>query len=229
MSKYLPKLLLGQRVTLEWSIFFFFRWLGWSRRKAAKQRFIAKNPEQFVKLRKSYLKRARRKNPEKWRGKEKADNQKRREKKLVYMKKYEPRSAILAKLRRQKNPEKHRLQRNLKYRNNPQYRIKTCLSTRLRNFILKKGRRTMDYVGCSASDLMLFLQAQFTKGMAWNNYGEWEIDHRIPCSSFDLTNPDHIRRCFHFSNLQPLWKVENRIKQDKIGPHHGNQQHQLGI
>ncbi len=43
--------------------------------------------------------------------------------------------------------------------------------------------------------------------MNWENYGKfgWHIDHIIPCDSFDLTKEEEQRRCFHYSNLQPLW------------------------
>ena len=52
--------------------------------------------------------------------------------------------------------------------------------------------------------------------MSWDNYGQWEIDHRIPISSFDLTNEAEIKECWALSNLQPIWKIENRLKSNKI-------------
>lgn len=52
--------------------------------------------------------------------------------------------------------------------------------------------------------------------MSWDNYGEWEIDHIIPCDSFDLTKEEEQKRCFHFSNLQPLWWRDNRTKGNKV-------------
>ena len=39
--------------------------------------------------------------------------------------------------------------------------------------------------------------------MSYENYREWEVDHIIPISSFDLTNMDQIKKCFNYSNLQP--------------------------
>jgi len=66
-------------------------------------------------------------------------------------------------------------------------------------------------VGCSALDLMGHLQLQFTDGMSWDNYGRngWHVDHIQPCASFDLTDPEQQRQCFHYSNLQPLWAADN--------------------
>ena len=48
--------------------------------------------------------------------------------------------------------------------------------------------------------------------MTWENYGEWEVDHILPCASFDLEQPEAQRQCFHYTNLQPLWKADNRSK-----------------
>lgn len=54
------------------------------------------------------------------------------------------------------------------------------------------------------------------EGMSWENYGEWHIDHIVPCSSFDLTDPKQQEDCFNFKNLQPLWGWENSKKGSKI-------------
>ena len=52
--------------------------------------------------------------------------------------------------------------------------------------------------------------------MSWDNYGEWHIDHIVPCASFDLSDPNQQRICFNFRNLQPLWAKDNQRKQDKL-------------
>ena len=69
-------------------------------------------------------------------------------------------------------------------------------------------------LGCSRDHLRRHLESRFQPGMTWENYGRygWHVDHVIPCSAFDLTNPDEVRKCFHFSNLQPLWWRDNIIK-----------------
>lgn len=41
------------------------------------------------------------------------------------------------------------------------------------------------------------------------NARKWHIDHVVPLSSFDLSDPEQFRRAVHFSNLQPLWQDEN--------------------
>ena len=59
---------------------------------------------------------------------------------------------------------------------------------------------------------MGYLEAKFTEGMTWENHGLWHIDHIKPCSSFNLLIEDEHHKCFHYSNLQPLWAKDNLSK-----------------
>lgn len=102
---------------------------------------------------------------------------------------------------------------------NPQYRLTKNMRCRLYSAMKDqnavKCSRTFDLVGCSITELKDHLESQFVDGMIWDNYGEWHIDHIRPCISFDLTKPAEQRKCFHFSNLQPLWALDNISKGGK--------------
>ena len=87
---------------------------------------------------------------------------------------------------------------------------------RLRDFI-RAGRayqvlRYHQMIGCTTKQLMEHIEAQFTDGMNWGNYGKWHIDHLRPCASFDLTDQLEAEQCFHYSNLRPLWSSDNLAK-----------------
>lgn len=74
-----------------------------------------------------------------------------------------------------------------------------------------------DFAGYTAQQLRSHLEAQFTKGMDWERFrlGEIHIDHIVPLSSFDLANPDELRRAWAMTNLRPLWAKDNLNKSNK--------------
>lgn len=107
-----------------------------------------------------------------------------------------------------------------KYRRNPSVRILNSIRARLFHALkgANKSNSTLKFLGCSIESFKLYLESKFETGMSWENYGKhgWHIDHIMPCAIFDLTKSEHQKRCFHFSNLQPLWATENIRKGCKI-------------
>ena len=97
----------------------------------------------------------------------------------------------------------------------PNYRLMMALHCRLYMAVKEKTGNTMKLIGCSKEELCSFLEAEFLPGMTWENYGEWHIDHIRPCASFNLEDPDEQKKCFHWTNLQPLWATDNIRKGDK--------------
>lgn len=85
------------------------------------------------------------------------------------------------------------------------------------------GKRFWDYddlYGCTHEFLFNHIQSMFTGNMSWDNYGlglgRWSIDHIIPCASFDLSDPAQQKICFHYTNLQPMWSIENSRKGARV-------------
>lgn len=72
-----------------------------------------------------------------------------------------------------------------------------------------------ELIGCSIAEFRSHIERQFRDGMGWSVDG-WHIDHILPVSFFDLSNPDQQRKCFHFTNTQPLWASENSSKGNRV-------------
>jgi len=113
------------------------------------------------------------------------------------------------------------LQMKVRLKKDVSFRLKRYLRNRL--YMALKGNpkleTTMKLVGCSIDFLKQYLEFQFRKGMTWDNWGKgkykWNIDHIIPCCAFDLSKKKNQRKCFHYTNLQPLWEFENLLKGNK--------------
>lgn len=100
------------------------------------------------------------------------------------------------------------------------FRIKKALRGRLRSAIKgrqKRGSAVKD-LGCSIDEVIQYLESKFLPGMSWENWAlhGWHIDHIIPLSRFNLTDPDEVKRACHYTNLQPLWAFENLSKGAKL-------------
>ena len=72
--------------------------------------------------------------------------------------------------------------------------------------------RFNELLGCNKHELLERFRSLYTEGMSDMNYGEWEIDHIRPICSFDLTDMGQMKQCFHYTNMQPLWRVDNQSK-----------------
>ena len=107
-------------------------------------------------------------------------------------------------------------------RKDPGYRVKLNMRGRFKDIMrsVKKGgtMRIDELIGCTTKKLARHLELQFVEGMSWDNYGfyGWHVDHIKPCSSFDHTDPEQVKQCWHYTNLQPLWWEDNLAKSDKI-------------
>jgi hypothetical protein len=78
--------------------------------------------------------------------------------------------------------------------------------------LTKKSDHTMNIIGCTINELKIHIESKFQNGMSWDNYGKWHMDHIKPCAAFDLSNPEEQKKCFHYTNLQPLWAKDNMHK-----------------
>ncbi len=124
---------------------------------------------------------------------------------------------------RAKNPEKNKkIQARARKKRalNFMFRISNAMGTGIWEGIKKKkeGRHWESLVGYTLKDLRCHLEKQFIKGMTWENYGKWHIDHKIPISFFVFNSPDdaEFKYCWSLDNLQPLWAKDNISKSNKI-------------
>jgi hypothetical protein len=149
---------------------------------------------------------------------------KQREKRIEIFKQYARKNKEKLKNRKKAYGQKHKKERN-KYlrdrkKNDLNFKILSNLRTRLWRALkaqkAKKYLKTIFLIGCSADELKKHLKAKFLNGMSFDNYGagskKWSIDHIIPCSYFNLSDPKQQQQCFHYSNLAPLWNKDNFSK-----------------
>ena len=107
---------------------------------------------------------------------------------------------------------------------NLQYKLKQLLRGRYLDALkrhtnggkVNKHHSAIELLGCDIEYYKQYLEQQFQHNMTWENHGIlWEIDHIKPCALFDLTNVEEQKRCFNYTNTQPLYKSDNRSKGSK--------------
>tara|TARA_R110000765_G_C18808726_1_gene594427 strand:- start:195 stop:836 length:642 start_codon:yes stop_codon:yes gene_type:complete len=136
-----------------------------------------------------------------------------------YFEKYRKVNKAHYKQWRTDNREKLNEYRREKIKNDPSFKVACNLRKRLNSAVsdqtTSKKKSTMALLGCELTLFLDHIEKLFTHDMTWGNYGEWHLDHITPCASFDLTKQKAQEECFHYTNLQPLWAIDNLIKGDR--------------
>jgi len=137
-----------------------------------------------------------------------------KEKRKIYQKQYF-----------QKNKKLKNQARTLRIKTDPLFKMSCNLRTRTAKafreiLLIKKNKHTFEILGCSPQELKFYIEKRFVDRMNWNNQGKWkednewtygwDIDHIIPLSS--AKNEEEMIKLCHYTNLQPLWHIDNIIK-----------------
>ena len=78
----------------------------------------------------------------------------------------------------------------------------------------KKNTTTEKILGCTINEFKDYIENLFLEGMSWENRDKWHIDHVIPISL--AKDKEEIVLLSHYSNLRPMWSVDNIVKSNKI-------------
>lgn len=106
-----------------------------------------------------------------------------------------------------------------KYRTDHAFRLYERLRRQFKKWL--KGERlscpsVLRECGYTREQLKSHIEKQFRRGMNWNNYGRWHIDHITPKHVFNRTSASDQRACWALSNLRPVWASENQRKGGRI-------------
>lgn len=71
----------------------------------------------------------------------------------------------------------------------------------------------------SAVDARAHMREQLAEGMTMANYGSvWSVDHRIPKSAYDHSDPEDVRRCWSKPNMRTMPPTANKEKLTRLLP-----------
>lgn len=106
------------------------------------------------------------------------------------------------------------------YKNNINHRIAVSMRNSLSKCVkgLVKYGKAMVLLGCTVDEFKLHIESLWVEGMTWDNYGVggWSFDHIKPIAAFDLSQESEQRECFHWSNFQPMWLLDNISKNSRF-------------
>jgi hypothetical protein len=112
------------------------------------------------------------------------------------------------------NSERRRKYQNERKKRDPNFKLMSVIRTRILN-VLKgryKSKSTLELLGGSVEEVWNHIESKFQPGMTKENHGLWHFDHHRPCASFDLTDLEQQAKCFHYTNLKPMWAIDNLKK-----------------
>ena len=128
------------------------------------------------------------------------------------------------------NRERHlewlRNHRKVRLASDPAYKASIAMRRRfymaLRNQVYDgwniRSGEAVRLLGCTMAEFVQYVESLWSDGMTWDNWTRngWHMDHIVPLSAFDLSDADQMRAACHYTNLRPLWAVDNLRKGAKV-------------
>ena len=112
--------------------------------------------------------------------------------------------------------KRKRIYTKLRRQTDLNFKLAFTLRCRLAS-VIKRSEKVGSFIldlGCSLEQLKHHLESLWQLGMTWSNWSQngWHIDHIVPLTAFDLSNREQFLKACNYTNLQPLWAIDNRIK-----------------
>ncbi len=179
--------------------------------KEVRKRRLQKNP--------SYEKDRYQKNRERFLKKKKEKYWQNREAMLLKQKNWRLANPEKVRERDKARIEKIKEWSNKKYQSDTLFRFRRLIrsaTSRIFKVLTQKSNGSAQLLGTTIEKFKEHLENSFSPGMTWENQGKngWHIDHIIPLSC--AVSERHVEALCHYTNLQPLWKVDNLRKHAKL-------------
>ena len=122
---------------------------------------------------------------------------------------------VMNETQKRRSKETQKAWRQKQQKENVYYRLvrylRKELNDKIRNrLISNKQDRFILLLSCRFTYYDNYMRRLFLEGMSWDNWGEWEIDHIKPVSTFDLNDEAQQLACFHYTNTRPIWADVHR-------------------
>lgn len=94
--------------------------------------------------------------------------------------------------------------------------LRTCIGMAIGKRY-KKTQKSAEMLGAPIEEVLRHIESMWRPGMSWKNKGKrgpdgWDIDHICPCSQ--AQNEEELIKLQHYTNLMPMWSIDNRTKND---------------
>lgn len=113
-------------------------------------------------------------------------------------------------LENKKNFKKYQSEyRKNRCKNDPNFKKSLYYRAELRKILFKDTKDTISSLkltGLTREKLISRMKNMCQKlNLRWEDHGTfgWHIDHIKPVRDFDLTDPEQVKKCFHYTNLRP--------------------------
>lgn len=101
-----------------------------------------------------------------------------------------------------------------KYQQDEQFRLKKQFESKFNRLFRDNDAtfKSKDLIGCTIPEFKAYIEQKWLPQMTWNGYGiHWCFDKIVPFCDFDLSSEEQAKKCYHFSNTQPLFNQSKKI------------------